>query len=69
MDTTGCYISEHCEKDVGDRGSEGKCQPKPDLCPPIWEPVYGCDDFTYANEFEAAKAGVTVQYIGECSLS
>ena len=71
--TTGCIANnecgagEYCAKDVGDCEGEGECQPKPAVCPDIWDPVCGCDDSTYGNECEAAMAGVNVAYAGECT--
>ena len=39
---------------------------RPLACPDIWLPVCGCDEVTYANECDAAMAGVNVDYVGDC---
>ena len=44
----------------------GVCEPRPEICPDIWNPVCGCDNHTYANDCVAALNGMSVDYRGSC---
>ena len=61
-----CDEDQYCETDSGDCEGEGSCSLRPESCPHLWDPVCACDGQTYANACLAAKAGVSVDYPGEC---
>ena len=59
-------MDDYCSKAEGHCYSYGTCNPRPEVCPDVWEPVCGCDGQTYANACHAAMAGVNVDYDGYC---
>lgn len=62
-------ISNHgqfCKKSDGDCDGTGIVTDKPFACTTLWDPVCGCDGYTYGNRCEAAAAGVNVSSTGGC---
>ncbi len=64
-----CGFGQYCQFAEGTCGAGdelGICVDKPEVCTDQWDPVCGCDDQTYSNACDAAAAGHSVAYAGEC---
>ena len=61
-----CEPSEYCYVDFGCGAGEGTCEPRPQACDAVDDPVCGCDGVTYGNFCEAAAAGHNVDHAGGC---
>jgi hypothetical protein len=51
----------------GGDDTTGICQPRPEACDLLLDPVCGCDGVTYGNECAANSAGVDIASRGECA--
>lgn len=49
--------------------AEGRCAPRPQVCPMIYHPVCGADGRTYPNVCHAERAGVALAHGGACESS
>jgi len=63
-----CGDDQFCNRPEGECAddAEGVCMDRPQVCPPILDPVCGCDGVTYENACVAHGAGVTISAQGEC---
>ncbi len=66
-----CEPTEYCAKPDGICSAylAGTCKERPEMCPPVYSPVCGCDGITYGNSCEASAAGVNIDYSGECDTN
>lgn len=66
-----CGETEYCAKPAGtcEAYLAGTCEVRPEMCPPVYSPVCGCDGQTYGSECDAHAAGVNVDFAGECGTT
>lgn len=63
-----CDRAQYCAFPRGACEGRGRCEPRPQACTFIFQPVCGCDGTTYSNACFAAMAGVSVRSPGECPV-
>jgi hypothetical protein len=65
-----CSEDEYCDLAAGQgcgvADASGRCRPRPSVCTREYEPVCGCNDWTYDNACLAAAAGMTIRVEGDC---
>lgn len=64
-----CDAGEFCEQPAGTcyvADLPGTCQPIPDVCLAVVDPVCGCDGRTYGNDCERQRAQVALDHRGVC---
>jgi len=60
-----CELAEYCFLSSCAQET-GECKERPTVCLDIWDPVCGCDGYTYDNACKAWELGENVDYEGMC---
>ncbi len=63
---SGLFCSFPVTANCGRADAPGTCQPQPQVCIQLYQPVCGCDGSTYGNSCVAASHGVSVDHTGVC---
>jgi hypothetical protein len=65
-----CLEDQYCDlaegQGCGVSDASGICKPRPRVCTREYQPVCGCNDWTYDNECLAASDGMTIRAEGDC---
>ena len=69
----GCPAGQYCDYPIealcGAADGTGTCSKPSEVCEDIYKPVCSCGDETFGNACEAARAGKSIAYQGECQGS
>lgn len=69
-DDSNCKDNEFCMFANGtcesNPDNKGECTIKPEMCGAVYEPVCGCNGYTYGSECIAFAVGVSIQAAGAC---
>ena len=63
----GAFCNFPKEAQCGAADETGVCEPVPEACDTLLDPVCGCDDKTYDSACEAHRAHVSVLHAGSCA--
>jgi len=62
-----CGDTEYCNyEDCRVADGVGVCEPRPEFCTGLFDPVCGCDGMTYSNDCVARSRGADVLHRGPC---